>query len=116
MEDESEPDVDIEPTKSKKIKTVIFNLNRQRQEALETEEGPEENDHLNTEEGYNSMVTDLDRAHSLVQSTGKILQCISLKDDDGYITITSPGERGYILMKLEIYPFKDCVKIPKNQY
>lgn len=108
VEDESEPDVDIQPKKKQK-KMVKF------QDEIQ-EEISENEEETMTEEGYASMLANLARAHSLVQSTGKIAQTISLKDDDGYISITSPGERGFMLMKLELYPFKDCVKLQKNQY
>lgn len=108
VEDESEPDVDIQPLKKKQKKTVKFHD--------EMQENSDNEEETITEEGYASMLANLARAHSLVQSTGKIAQTISLKDDDGYINITSPGERGFMLMKLELYPFKDCVKLQKNQY
>lgn len=95
VEDESEPDVDISPKVIKKKK--------QKYQTSDSE--PDMSDQ---EEDYACMVANLARAHSLVQSTGKISQSILVKDNDGFINITSPGERGYMLMKLELYPFKDC--------
>lgn len=95
VEDESEPDVDIHQPKMKKSKTVQLQI----QEDNYEEEKNEDDKMLNTDESYASMVANLARAHSLVQSTGKISQSICLKDDDGFINIMSPGERGSMLMK-----------------
>lgn len=107
VETESEPDVDI-PIPKKKIKKVQF----------EEESNCENEDHEanNSEEGYASMVADLARVHSLVKSTGKIWQSISVKDGNAYINLTSPGERGCMLVKLELYPFNKCVRLDRKQY
>ncbi|CAG4969496.1 unnamed protein product [Colias eurytheme] len=104
VEDESEPDVDIIPETPKKNKRVISNSSESKKEDVDEEED------------YACMVASLAQAHLLVQTTGKISQSILVKDADGFINITSPGERGCMLVKLELYPFKDCVKLPKNQY
>lgn len=92
VEDESEPDVDICPTTKKAKKSVKFQV------PVKDPDTDNESDAeaINTEEGYVSMLANLQRAHSLVQSTGKISQNILVKDDDGFISITSPGERGYL--------------------
>ncbi|CAH0730970.1 unnamed protein product, partial [Brenthis ino] len=104
VEDESEPDVDIHPETPKKKRKVTWN------------DSDSEKEGVDEEEDYACMVANLAQAHSLVQTTGKISQSILVKDADGYINITSPGERGCMLVKLELYPFKDCAKLPKNQY
>ncbi|CAG9793247.1 unnamed protein product [Diatraea saccharalis] len=103
VEEESEPEIDLEIPKTKR-----------RKQRMSTDS--EEDNHTPNEEDFTSMVASHARAHSLVTSTGKICQTILIKDDDGYINISSPGERGSMIIKLELYPFKDCVKLSKNQY
>lgn len=68
------------------------------------------------DEDFTSMAANHARTHSLVTSTGKISQSILIKEDDGYINKSSPSERGSMLIKLELYPFKECVKLDRNQY
>ncbi|CAG9790345.1 unnamed protein product [Diatraea saccharalis] len=79
-------------------------------------ESEESMDETPNDEDFSSMVANHARAHSLVTSTEKISQSILIKEDDGYINILSPGEGGSMVIKLELYPFKECVKLNKNQY
>ncbi|KAL4708247.1 hypothetical protein ACJJTC_013816 [Scirpophaga incertulas] len=68
------------------------------------------------DEDFASMVGNLAQAHCLVSNTGKISQNILIKDTDQYISMSTPGESGQMLMKLELYPFKECVKLNKTEY
>lgn len=103
-----------------KINKKAKNIKRRRRTSTESEEENSENEQdipQDTEEGFSSMVAQLARAHSLVQSTGKISHLsILIKENDNYISMSSPGESGVSLVKLEIYPFNDCSRLEKNQY
>ncbi|CAG9782215.1 unnamed protein product [Diatraea saccharalis] len=100
VEEESEPEVELRVPSSKKKRRSL-------QESM---------DGTPNDEDFSTMVANHARAHSLVTSTGKICQSILIKEDEGYINTSSPGERGSMVIKLELYPFKECVKLNKNQY
>nr|QTE03816.1 MAG: hypothetical protein 1 [Periparus ater ambidensovirus] len=49
-------------------------------------------------------------------SIGCISQNICLKHQEQLITLKSPGERGTKTVKLEIFPYSDCLRKPKNEW
>lgn len=106
VEEESEPEVELQVPKTKKRSA--------KKQATTSDEDSDQSSA--NEDDFTSMVANHARAHSLTMSTGKISQSILIKDDEGYTNISSPGERGLMLIKLELYPFKECVKLQKNQY
>ncbi|CAH0721931.1 unnamed protein product, partial [Brenthis ino] len=108
VEEESKPEIEV-PMPSKK-KSLMMKRRRLSEEEQSQDEESEK------EEDFSCMVANLARAHSLVQNTGKIFQTISIKEDDGYINISPPGEHGLNLIKLALYPFKDCARLTKNRY
>lgn len=110
VEDESETELDIQVKPTMKPKTKKL-----RTPSVESQEN-ENSDAGTNDEDFACMVGNLAQAHSLVSNTGKICQTILIKDTDAYISMSTPGESGQMLMKLELYPFKDCSKLNKTEY
>lgn len=72
---------------------------------------PESNTSLlnvETDECFDFMIND--------ESTSLISQSISRNLPDSVNTVSSPGERGAFLIKLEIYNCKNIQNLPKNQW
>lgn len=110
VEDESETEIDIQ------VKPTMKPIKRKlRTPSVESQED-EDSDAGTNDEDFASMVGNLAQAHCLVSNTGKISQSILIKDTDQYISMSTPGESGQMLMKLELYPFKDCSKLSKTEY
>ncbi|CAB3235985.1 unnamed protein product [Arctia plantaginis] len=53
---------------------------------------------------------------SLRLTTGAISQNISVKHLDQLVILKSRGERGLKVVKLEIYPYSDCIRKPKTEW
>ncbi|GBP81271.1 hypothetical protein EVAR_54301_1 [Eumeta japonica] len=68
------------------------------------------------EEDLDTMLEDALKASNLMRSGGKISQNISLQTDDRCYTLKSQGERGVLVAKLDIYPFKKCLNLPKQEW
>lgn len=62
------------------------------------------------------VIEDLLGLSSLPQSTGLISQSICLAKGEESITLKSPGEPGWQVIKMELYPFNEVCQLDKNQW
>lgn len=97
-DEEDEP-----PVMSKKNKRV---------ETIEEEEATDSD----SSDNLDAMLDGVVQQQSLQRTTGSISQSIVLKHHDSLITLKSRGERGTSVVKLDIYPYFDCLKHAKNDW
>ena len=64
---------------------------------------------------YDGIDEDM-QAASKTDATGSIWSSISLKMGEKYMHYKSEEKRGSMVVKLEIYHFKDCFKKEKKEY
>lgn len=104
----SESEEEVAPRKKNK-KRVSFQKNRSAETENEsnTDEG---GDQPFKPEAFDDMVDAFMQAASTASTIGRISQSISLESRGDVITLTTPGERGHKVIKLEIYDFHECCR------
>lgn len=107
IENDSEESEDENPPPRKKTKKVSFKKHRSAE--TENESGSDEETPFKPE-AFDDMVDAFMQAASTASTIGRISQSISLESRGDVITLTSPGERGHKVIKLEIYDFHECCR------
>lgn len=101
-------------SKSKTISKSSMSGSAKRPKVAIVEE--EQDPHNSDSDALEDMLDGVVQQQCLRPSIGCISQNICLKHQEQLITLKSPGERGTKTVKLEIYPYSDCLRKPKNEW